>query len=340
VLLETSSGVLVSYWWVNQNQTFKQEFEGGYLWSPQRRRDGARNRYYDNMREVQRGDVVVSYADQRLRAIGVAASGAYEAPKPDEFPDVAAVGAWSRIGWRVDVAWRVADAVVRPKSFLADIVPLLPDKYAPLTAAGDGLQSVYLAALPHALGELLVARLAEAGVKAPPLHDSPGADDNEAEWRESLEREELAKLEAANIPDTERKALAKARLGQGLYRKRLMSVEKRCRVSGVSNTRYLIASHIWPWRHASNGERLDGENGLLLTPSIDFIFDRGLISFEDDGTLLVSPVADTASLARLGVTAGQNVGPFTSRQREFLRRHREGHGGIGGVFRKVPAGKW
>jgi putative restriction endonuclease len=56
-----------------------------------------------------------------------------------------------------------------------------------------------------------------------------------------------------------------------------------------------FASHIKPWCESTNEERLNGENGLLLTPSIDHLFDRGFISFEDNGELLISDVAHKES---------------------------------------------
>ena len=73
------------YWWVNQNQTYRHEVGGGYLWSPKRKANQAQNPFYDFMREVAPGDVVFSFADTVIRAIGIAASHAYEAPKPLEF---------------------------------------------------------------------------------------------------------------------------------------------------------------------------------------------------------------------------------------------------------------
>ena len=73
------------YWWVNQNQTYRHEVPGGYLWPPKRSRNGGRNPFYDLMREVAPGDVVFSFADTYIKAIGIAASHAYEAPKPREF---------------------------------------------------------------------------------------------------------------------------------------------------------------------------------------------------------------------------------------------------------------
>ena len=73
------------YWWVNQNQTYRHEVLGRYLWSPKRKANGQANAFYDFMREVAPGDVVLSFADTRIKAIGIARSNAYEAPKPLEF---------------------------------------------------------------------------------------------------------------------------------------------------------------------------------------------------------------------------------------------------------------
>ena len=95
-------------------------------------------------------------------------------------------------------------------------------------------------------------------------------------------------------------------------------------MSHVRNPEYLIASHIKPWRHSDNQERLDGENGLLLNPSVDLLFDRGLISFEDNGDLLLSPVADRLDLPKMGIDLSRpvNVGGFTSGQKFYLNFHR------------------
>jgi hypothetical protein len=85
-----------------------------------------------------------------------------------------------------------------------------------------------------------------------------------------------------------------------------------------------MASHCKPWRDSTNDERLDGENGLLLTPSVDHLFDRGFIGFENDGSLIISPVAHRPSLQRMGIdtTGVINVGGFTTGQKQFLDFHR------------------
>src|SRR6266446_4119626 len=72
------------YWWVNQNQTYRYEVQGGYLWSPKRNANGARNPFYESMREVAPGDLIFSFADTRILAVGVAQSYCWESPRPEE----------------------------------------------------------------------------------------------------------------------------------------------------------------------------------------------------------------------------------------------------------------
>ena len=94
------------YWWVNQNQTFRQEIAGAYLWSPKRNANGARNPFYESMREVSPGDLIFSFVDTRVAAIGIAKSYCWECPKPTEFG--AAGRNWENIGWRVNVSFTAA----------------------------------------------------------------------------------------------------------------------------------------------------------------------------------------------------------------------------------------
>jgi hypothetical protein len=89
---------------------------------------------------------------------------------------------------------------------------------------------------------------------------------------------------------------------------------------GITNPIHLRASHCKPWGDSSNEERINGENGLLLTPTIDHLFGRGFISFEDSGVLIVSPVAHAPSLKLMGLATDHiiRVGTFTQGQNSFL----------------------
>ena len=86
-------------------------------------------------------------------------------------------------------------------------------------------------------------------------------------------------------------SIVEARLGQGRYRAALMGEwEGKCALTGIECTEMLLASHIKPWSACkTKREKLDVANGLLLSANVDALFDRFLISFEDDGSLLVSP---------------------------------------------------
>ena len=142
------------YWWVNQNQTYRQEVSGGYLWSPKRKANQAANPFYDFMREVSPGDVIFSFSETLIRAIGIAASHAYEAPKPLEFKETGAY--WDKIGWRVDIRFHELRLPIKPSQHMAVLNPLLPKRYAPLQASGAGLQSVYLTRVPEELAAALI----------------------------------------------------------------------------------------------------------------------------------------------------------------------------------------
>ncbi|EGY02523.1 hypothetical protein AZA_32108 [Nitrospirillum viridazoti Y2] len=309
------------YWWVNQNQTYRQEVDGGYLWSPKRNANRARNPYYESMREVAPGDLVFSFMDTRIVAIGIAQSYCWESPKPTEFGT--AGQNWDHVGWKVKVGFTELRHRIRPKDHMAVLAPLLPPKYSPLQANGNGLQSVYLAELPALFAEVLMGLI---GAETEPLRVTatgvpPIAADDLDMWEHRMEKQVEADI---SIPETDRTAIIRARVGQGLFRQRVSQIERRCRITGVENPTHLVASHCKPWRDASNEERLNGENGLLLTPSVDHLFDRGFIGFEDNGRLIISPAAHRPSLQRMGIKVDEpvNVGGFTDIQKQFLDFHR------------------
>jgi hypothetical protein len=311
------------YWWVNQNQTFRQETAGGYLWSPKRNANGARNPFYETMREVSPGDVVFSFVDTVIAAIGVAQSYCWESPKPAEFGTTGQY--WENVGWKVRIHFTPLVHRVRPKDQMRVLLPVLPPRYAPLQPNGNGIQSVYLTELPSSFAEVLAGLIgAEAQsqigglVVGAPMQTNDDLD----YWEHRLE----AAVETdTSLPPTDREAIIRARRGQGLFKQRVMEIENHCRITLVSNPVHLVASHCKPWRDSNNQERLSGDNGLLLTPSIDHLFDRGFIGFQDNGELIISPVAHRPSLDRMGIdtTGTVNVGGFSSGQKSFLDFHRK-----------------
>lgn len=313
------------FWWVNQNQTYKQEVLGGYLWSPKTKANGARNPFYEFMREVSPGDIIFSFCDTEIKAIGIAQSNAYEAPKPLEFGNVGAY--WDLVGWRVEVNFSKLTVPIKPATHIDLLRPYLAEKYAPLRSNGYGQQSTYLTQLSAPLGNLLVDLVGTEGrmiVQAARVEDFSLSTPNIGQliWEE---HQLSAVQDDTRLMATEKQSIVLARRGQGLFRQRVSSVERACRITKVSQPEYLRASHSKPWRDSNNEERLNGENGLLLTPDVDLLFDRGFISFEDNGNVLVSPVADRTAMSKMGLTEALlgNVGAFSEGQKQFLQFHRE-----------------
>jgi putative restriction endonuclease len=315
------------YWWVNQNQTFRQEIVGGYLSSPKRNANGARNPFYESMREVSPGDLIFSFVDTRIVALGIAKSYCWECPKPREF---GAVGQnWEGIGWRVNVSFSRLLNKIRPKEHMGMLGTVLPNRYSPLQPSGNGLQSVYLTELPLDFAEILSGLIGREARSLIAAAEGPVAVENGRiatgddldVWEHRLEQHVESDT---SLRETDRQAIVRARRGQGLFKQRVMRFEARCRITGVDNPNYLLASHCKPWRDSSNEERLNGENGLLLTASVDHLFDRGFIGFEDSGDLIISPVAHKPSLRKMGVEPERitNVGSFTDGQRRFLEFRR------------------
>ena len=286
------------YWWVNHNQTARQEIEGRYLWSPKTESNGARSQFYANMREASPGDLVLSYSAQAIRYVGRVADFAFTAPKPEEFGETGAN--WSNEGWLLPVFWTELNPPVSPRALIGELAPLLPDRYSPIhPVTGYGNQKAYLAEVPGGVFETVVAgaafnqfALARGGENSLAYQVVTDILDDATEQRITLD---------LTLEDTVRKSLIEARRGQGAFRRNVERQERACRLTGITNPTLLIASHIKPWRLCGTAqERLDGMNGLLLTPDADLLFDRGFVSFEDDGEVLISPRADREDLRRLG----------------------------------------
>lgn len=125
------------------------------------------------------------------------------------------------------------------------------------------------------------------------------------------------------LPETERESVVKARIGQGIFRKQLLEMWDGCAVTGVKLPEVLRASHIKPWRNSTNAERTNRYNGLLLLPQYDHLFDKKLISFEDDGRIVKSPVLDRIPLSQLGIRETDQLRKLSKDHLPFLRYHRE-----------------
>lgn len=123
---------------------------------------------------------------------------------------------------------------------------------------------------------------------------------------------------------TERQGLVLSRVGQGAYRKSILHRwEYQCAVTKFNDPQILIASHIVPWKDANNDERLDVDNGILLSPDYDALFDKHMISFENTGKIILSDNLDRQKAKILGINGKEIISDLSDGNRSYLDRHRE-----------------
>jgi 5-methylcytosine-specific restriction protein A len=154
---------------------------------------------------------------------------------------------------------------------------------------------------------------------------------------------ELGWFEQAKVPDaiedleqyrdsyqgldqTTRTAVIQSRIGQGRFRIDLINYWRNCAVTGCQVVDLLRASHIKSWRDSNNNERLDPFNGLLLIPNLDAAFDRGFISFANDGRILISENINEEAWLQLGINHSMNLRRVEEGHFQYLQFHREKFG--------------
>ena len=122
---------------------------------------------------------------------------------------------------------------------------------------------------------------------------------------------------------TERSGLVTSRVGQGYYRQ--MIREKwnyKCPVTGCDVLNILISSHIVSWSECNDDERLDVENGILLSPNVDALFDKHFISFTNNGKLVLSNRINEEKLVALGIPSDAVI-PISEGMKKYLDKHRD-----------------
>jgi hypothetical protein len=143
-------------------------------------------------------------------------------------------------------------------------------------------------------------------------------------WFSQVADEQPEPMQLREVLETEREALIKARVGQGNFRTDVIALWGSCAVTGCALSKILIASHLVPWAAcATNQERLDPFNGLLLTPNIDRLVDRCLIAFNDDGSILLSKELTAQEWAILGVSEKSKLRFVRPTMLPYLQKHRE-----------------
>lgn len=302
--LHTTKSIM--YFWVNQGKTYKEERAGSYLWAPTKSKANHSLFHWENMKRLKPLDVVLNYRNGFIVGYCVVRSRYFLESKPDEF--------------NVDVEWRKEGYMVNadyydlnsPKEILEiynAVNSLLPEKHGPIHATNkEGILKAranegYLYELSSTLGSA--------------LSEFCEIPDIETNYRSDEERSE------DDIPDkTSRRGLVNSRIGQGKFRRRVLNKwRNRCAVTGSKSTEILIASHIVPWSEASNKERYDVHNGLLLSPTYDALFDKHLISFDNNGQIVLSKSVSEHEYSKLGITGDERIEGLSESNVDYLARH-------------------
>lgn len=288
----------MAFWLVYQGTSWERARAGGYLWAPKLSKSGQTPVHWSNMERVRAGDLIFSGVNNALRAVSQAALPAYTASRPDPRDDEH----WEGEGWRLDVAYSDLPEPLRYPDWVPAVLPQMQVRYSAFASGGRPNQG-YLFELPLSVGEYLVTMIEEQGVDV------------------AAKASDAAPMPAGG--ETERHTLARARVGQGKFRQDLLSrFDGKCAVSGLERPELLRASHIKPWAGSSNVERLDPNNGLLLSAAYDAAFDARLISFAEDGSLLLAPdfSPETARSAGIDPLARLKTGNGVSTS--YLAQHR------------------
>lgn len=288
----------MAYWIVYQGRSWDRAREGGYLWAPKVSKSGQTYEYWRNMERVRPGDLIFSGVNNAIRAVSQASALAYDATRPDQRDEEF----WDAMGWRLDVVYSDTPEPLYYKDWVPQIFAELPAQHSPFSRM-MGPNQGYLYEVPLSLGEHLLDLIRALGMEI----------DAQAN-------------EAALPPEggeTERALLGKARIGQGKFRQDLIARwGGRCALTGVDRLELLRASHIKPWSGSNNEERLDPCNGFLLSAAYDAAFDAKLISFADDGAMILAEDFSVSDAQKAGINPGLTVAELTEKNRTYLAEHR------------------
>ncbi|WP_458759214.1 HNH endonuclease [Afipia sp. TerB] len=141
----------------------------------------------------------------------------------------------------------------------------------------------------------------------------------------SDEDREIIDIQNSTRSAREKKQLIMARRGHGLFKTRVSRYWKHCALTQCDVDQVLRASHIVSWKDSDDEQKVDGDNGILLSASYDALFDKGLISFADDGTMLISPALTKRQREILGLPKNL-LRPLKAGHQTNMEHHRRRFG--------------
>lgn len=285
-------------WWVFQNYTYEEESKGSFLWAPKIDKGGNIPHHWKTMSLLKEGDIVFSCVNQKIVAISSVVTDSYDYTKPFD-------KSWEEDGLKADLIFTELENPIELAPIVDTLMPMMNSKYAPLNRKGTGNQG-YLYHISDVVGEYLISLTENSNAFL-------------------IEEKELEDIQLSNtIKKTTKKALVESRIGQGKFRDDLLQYwDGKCAVTGLDVPKLLKASHTKPWKYSNNQERLDPNNGILLSPNYDEAFDKGFISFDDNGRIVLSQHLTKESINALGFNHTDKIQKvLTTAQKKYLEYHR------------------
>ncbi|MFB3164731.1 HNH endonuclease [Neobacillus sp. 179-J 1A1 HS] len=303
----------MNYFLVFQNKSYKEERTGGYLWAPQKNETGQTFHHWTDMKMIQKNDIIFNSYNGKLVSVLIAKENCIEHERPTGLDQL---DLWEKDGWLVNAEYIDLEEPITYKDYMEDILKLQDNKYAPFNKSGRG-NTGYLFRVSKELANFFFELVERTN----------GISRGKFEIENNIPEEIINQIEsdldlAITLDKTEKETIIKSRIGQSAFKKALLAIEKKCRICGVEDERFLVASHIKPWSESNNQERLDVNNGLLLCPNHDSLFDKKYISFDETGKVMVKQSLDDTTKILLNINETMRIN-MHERQQNYMKWHRE-----------------
>jgi len=299
----------VNFYWVNIGTSFKEVAEFKFLWAPKNTVNQNGQQIIDAgwkaVPNVKKGDILFCNYKGSLIHISVATKDAYESERPEK----RSFDQWKKDGYKIDIDLHTLSYPITNNDFKDEFIPMFNDKCVPkLFAQNKSVSQKYMVKLPAAAGVFLLDLVGDDAVN---IQDSIVSNS--------------AKSSSQKMPEGYNKEVtAKARVGQGKFRQDVMALwNDTCAVTGLDIKMLLTASHILPWQLSNPHQKVDKFNGLALSPNIDKLFDKGFISFDDKGKILIKDSLSAETLEAVGVNKHMTIKNLTKEHLDYLKEHRE-----------------
>ncbi|MHA2810799.1 HNH endonuclease [Vibrio campbellii] len=305
----------MSYYWVNLGVSYKEVRDYKFLWAPSHTYTASGEKTvkagWGHVPNIKKDDIIICHENKRIIYVAQALDDAYPAPRPES----RTYDEWKKDGNKVDLNLIVLERPVPTDEFKHHIIERFNEQCEPklFNVEGNATQN-YMVSIPEAVAGIILSSL-----------DSASLEDLKQIPKQTAESKGRKKRKATK--GGVRQSRSNARIGQGAFRDEVLAIwNNTCPVTNVAMPELLIASHIVPWALSDDEEKIDGYNGLPLSPNADKLFDKGLISFYDNGEILVSSSLPLATLRALGISENKVITGLTEEHAYYLGRHRKIYG--------------